>query len=173
MDESVLGRDVQELNKLTLITDMEFGKFAEALQAGLADDLSDRPKKVDAQLFTDRVLTNANGEAIKITSDLASAIYEDLIGNGYVKRGELTDKFYADRADGKVQVADEVKDCAASVVQILNTIYDSHSLQPENAASNNVQAQPDPKNSIRKNSSSCGSVSITSRSIPFRLIVIH
>lgn len=145
MDESVLGRDVQELNKLTLITDMEFGKFAEALQAGLADDLSDRPKKVDAQLFTDRVLTNANGEAVKVTPDLASAIYEDLIGNGYVKRGELTDKFYADRADGKVQVADEVKDCAASVVQILNTIYDSHSLQPENAASNNVQAHPDPQ----------------------------
>ena len=91
MDESVLGRDVQELNKLTLITDMEFGKFAEALQAGLADDLSDRPKKVDAQLFTDRVLTNANGEAVKVTPDLASAIYEDLIGNGYVKRGELSD----------------------------------------------------------------------------------
>lgn len=32
MDESVLGSEVQELNKLTLITDMAFGKFATALR---------------------------------------------------------------------------------------------------------------------------------------------
>ena len=37
MDESVLGGEVQELNKLTLITDMAFGRFAEALQSGLAE----------------------------------------------------------------------------------------------------------------------------------------
>lgn len=54
MDESVLGRDVQELNKLTLITDLEYGKFAEALQTGLAESLADRPQKVDTQLFVGR-----------------------------------------------------------------------------------------------------------------------
>lgn len=43
MDESVLGGAVQELNKLTLITDMEFGRFAEALQQGLAASLAGRP----------------------------------------------------------------------------------------------------------------------------------
>ena len=56
MDESMLGSEVQELNKLTLITDMEFGKFAEALQAGLAESLADRPKKVDEHLFLHQVL---------------------------------------------------------------------------------------------------------------------
>ena len=133
MDESVLGSEVQELNKLTLVTDMAFGKFAEALQSGLAESLADRPKKVDAQLFLDKVLTNANGDSVKVTRDLADAIYEDLIGNGYVKRGELTDKYYADKASGTVQVAEEVKDCAASVVSILSTIYDSHSVEFEDA----------------------------------------
>ena len=71
MDESVLGSEVQELNKLTLVTDMAFGKFAEALQSGLAESLADRPKKVDVQLFMDKVLTNANGETVKVTRDLA------------------------------------------------------------------------------------------------------
>ena len=51
MDESVLGSEVQELNKLTLITDMAFGKFATALQEGLADSMSTRPRAVDAGLF--------------------------------------------------------------------------------------------------------------------------
>ncbi len=143
MDESVLGGDVQELNKLTLITDMEFGKFAEALQSGLAETLADRPKKVDMQLFLDKCLTNAKGESVKVTPDLATAIYEDLVSSGYVKRGELTDKYYADKANGTVQMAEEVKDCAQSVVQILSSIYDSHSMQPEDAHGNNVEARLD------------------------------
>ena len=143
MDESVLGGDVQELNKLTLITDMEFGKFAEALQSGLAETLADRPKKVDMQLFLDKCLTNVKGESIKVTPDLATAIYEDLVSSGYVKRGELTDKYYADKASGTMQVAEEVKDCAQSVMQILSSIYDSHAMQPEDAHGNNVEARLD------------------------------
>ena len=69
-----------------------FAEFAEALQNGLADSLKDRPKKVDVKLFVDRILTNANGDEVKVTEDLANAIYEDLIQSGYVKRGELTDR---------------------------------------------------------------------------------
>ena len=66
-----------------------------------------------------------------------------MIGNGYVKRGELTDKYYADRANGTVQVAEEVKDCAASVVSILSTIYDGHFVEFEDAHENNVEANVD------------------------------
>ena len=36
MDESVLGGEVQELNKLTIITDFSFGEYVKALQAGLS-----------------------------------------------------------------------------------------------------------------------------------------
>ena len=150
MDESMLGSEVQELNKLTLITDMEFGKFAEALQAGLAESLADRPKKVDEQLFLHQVLTNANGDSIKVTPELAGAIYEDLISNGYVKRGELTEKYYADKASGTVQVAEEVKDCATSIVNILSSIYDKHSIPTEDARGNNVEAKIDPEKLKKK-----------------------
>ncbi len=150
MDESVLGSEVQELNKLTLITDMEFGKFAEALQSGLAESLADRPKKVDTQLFLGKVLTDANGSEVKVTPELATAIYEDLVSNGYVKRGELTDKYYADKASGTVQVAEEVKDCTAAVVQVLSSIYDSHSMRPEDAHGNNVEARIDPEKLHKK-----------------------
>lgn len=143
MDESVLGKEVQELNKLTLITDLSFKKFAEALQNGLAESMADRPKKVDAKLFVNRILTDANGQEVRVTSDLAAAIYEDLISCGYVKRGDLTDKYYEDKANGTVQVAEEVKDCAQSVVNILSSVYDSHSMQPENANGNNVVAHLD------------------------------
>ena len=108
------------------------------------------PKKVDEQLFLHQVLTNANGDSIKVTPELAGAIYEDLISNGYVKRGELTEKYYADKASGTVQVAEEVKDCATSIVNILSSIYDKHSIPTEDARGNNVEAKIDPEKLKKK-----------------------
>ena len=143
MDEAVLGREVQELNKLTLISDLEFGKFAEALQNGLAEALADRPQKVDAQLFVGRTLVDANGGQVQVTQELANAIYEDLIQNNYVKRGKLTDKYYADKENGSFRVASEVTGCADSVAQILSSVYDARTMAPENAHSNNIQATVD------------------------------
>ena len=86
MDESVLGSEVQELNKLTIITDFSFGEYVKALQAGLSEVLADRPRKVEPQLFLGKDLQNANGESVRVTKELADAIYEDLIQNGYVRR---------------------------------------------------------------------------------------
>ena len=120
--------------------DFIYGKFAEALQTGLAESLADRPQKVDAQLFVGRTLVNANGEQVHVTQDLANAIYEDLIQNNYVKRGKLTDKYFADKEIGSFHVASEVSGYADSVVRILSGVYDAHTMAPENAHSNNVQA---------------------------------
>lgn len=116
------------------------GKFAEALQTGLAESLADRPQKVDTQLFVGRTLVDANGEQVHVTQDLANAIYEDLIQNDYVKRGKLTDKYFADKEIGSFHVASEVSGYADSVVRILSGVYDAHTMAPENAHSNNVQA---------------------------------
>lgn len=143
MDESVLGRDVQELNKLTLITDMAFGKFATALQEGLAESMSTRPRAVDAGLFAGQILTAANGAQVTITPTLATAIYEDLVQQGYVHRGALTDKYYVAKDAGTVQVAEEVQGCEGAVMQVLSSIYDPRALRPENAHDNNVQAKVD------------------------------
>lgn len=141
MDESVLGADVQELNKLTLITDMSFGKFAEALQQGLADALADRPKIVDAQLFENQTLVSEDGRELRINRQIANAIYDDLLLNGYVKQGQMTEKYYADKEAGALHVAEEVAEYGvASVAKIISTVFDAKQMQPENANGNNVEA---------------------------------
>lgn len=124
MNESVLGSEVQELNKLTLITDMTFGKFATALQEGLAESMFAHPRTVDAGVFAGQILTDANGAQVKITPTLATSIYEDLVQQGYVHRGALTDKYYAAKDAGTVQVAEEVQGCEGAVMQVLSSIYD-------------------------------------------------
>jgi len=80
-----------------------------------------------------------------IDFDLAQSIYEGLITSGYVKKGVLTDKYYEDKNNGTVEIAEEVEDCKDSIIAIIDTIYNSRSTQPENARKNNVQLEFDKK----------------------------
>lgn len=85
-----------------------------------------------------------HGNEVIITGDVASAIYFDLIVNGYInKLGELTDKYYEDKADGGIKIAEEAQDFAAGVIEIIDSVYDSKAMQPENARGNNVELQVD------------------------------
>ncbi len=144
MDANVLGNDVHNINVLTVIASESYDSFAKGLQAEIAEAVADRPKKVDRDLFLDKVVKDNSGNETIITSDEASAIIYDLILNGYInKTGELTDKYYEDKANGELTVADEVKEYAANVIAIIDSVYDSRSMLPENPRSNNVELQVD------------------------------
>ncbi len=144
MDANVLGNDVHNINVLTVIASESYDSFAKGLQAEIAEAVADRPKKVDRDLFLDKVVKDNSGNETIITSDEASAIIYDLILNGYInKTGELTDKYYEDKANGELTVADEVKEYAANVIAIIDSVYDSKSMLPENPRSNNVELQVD------------------------------
>ena len=145
MDANVLGNDVHNINILTVIASESYDSFAKGLQSELAEAVANRPRKVDAALFVGRVLTDANGNEQIVDADTAAAIYFDLVQNGYVDRhGALTDKYYADHANHAVQVAEEVADCAASVIDLLDSVYSDKVMLPENARSNNVELKIDP-----------------------------
>ncbi|MBR0529678.1 MAG: hypothetical protein IJJ76_07950 [Ruminococcus sp.] len=64
-------------------------------------------------------------------------IYEDMISNGYIKRGQLTDKYYEDKANGEIKVAEEVADSAPDVIEIIESIYDEKAALPEDVRKNN------------------------------------
>ena len=145
MDANVLGNDVQSINVLTVIASESYDSFAKGLQTELADAVADRPVAVTADLFKDKVIVDAGGKEQVVDGDTAQAIYFDLIVNGYIdKKGVLTDKYYADKANGAIQVAEEVTDSRDSVINILDSVYDSRAMQPENARDKNVELQVDP-----------------------------
>ena len=144
MDANVLGNDVQSINVLTVIASESYDSFAKGLQTELADAVAGRPVAVTADLFKGKVIVDARGNEQIVDGDTAQAIFEDLISNGYVKRGVLTDKYYADKANGAIQVADEVADSRDAVIKILDSVYDSRAMQPENARDKNVELQVDP-----------------------------
>ena len=144
MDTNVLGNDVHNINILTVIASESYGSFAKGLQTEMAEAVADRPRAVTVELFVGKVIKDEHGNEQVIDQATASAIHFDMIVNGYIDRkGALTDKYYEDKANGELKVAEEVADSAASVLAIIDSIYDERSMQPENARSNNVELQVD------------------------------
>lgn len=144
MDTNVLGEDVQNVNVLTVIASESYDSFAKGLQTEIAEAVADRPRAVTAELFVGKVIKDDKGNEQVVDQDTARAIHFDLIVNGYIdKKGILTDKYYADKANHEIKVAEEVADSATSVIEIIDTIYDGKSMMPENARSNNVELHVD------------------------------
>lgn len=144
MDTNALGNDVHNVNVLTVIASESYDSFAKGLQTEMAEAVADRPRVVTADLFIGKVIKDNQGNEQVIDSDTAHAIHFDMIVNGYIDRkGVLTDKYYEDKKNGELKVAEEVADSVASVIEIVDSIYDPKSMQPENARSNNVELQVD------------------------------
>lgn len=144
MDTNVLGNYVHNVNVLTVIASESYDSFAKGLQNEIAEAVADRPKAVTAELFIGKVIKDDKGNEQVVDGDTGRAIHFDLIVNGYIdKKGALTDKYYEDKANGDIKIADEVADSAPSVIAIIDSIYDSRAMQPENARNNNVELEVD------------------------------
>ncbi|MBW7572488.1 type III restriction-modification system endonuclease [Caproiciproducens faecalis] len=143
MDENLLGEDVHNINVLTVVANESYDNFAKALQSELAEVVADRPRIVNAELFENKVICNANGVEQTIDQSTAMSIAEELIINGYTRKGILTDKYYEDVKSGNFVVPEELKGCEASVIKILDNIYNPKSMMPDNARDKNVELKID------------------------------
>lgn len=143
MDTNLLGEDVHNINVLTVVANESYDSFAKGLQTELAEAVADRPRMVTMELFKNKVIKDASGAEQVVDIELAQSIYEGLITSGYVKKGILTDKYYEDKKSGNIEIAEEAADCKDSVIAILDSIYDSRAMQPENARKYNVELKLD------------------------------
>jgi type III restriction enzyme len=145
MDTNFLGRDVHNINVLTVIANESYDKFSKGLQTELAEAVGHRPKKVEPALFIDKVIRDTDGNEQIVDSNLATAIHESLIVNGYIKGGMLTPKYYEDKQNNAVTVADEAADSAADIIKIIDSVYDPNANKPDDARKNNVELTLDEK----------------------------
>lgn len=96
MDEHVLGSEVQEVNKLTVIASDGYKNFVSSLQKEIRDDLYERPTKATPEYFAGKRL-RVGDDIITVTSDEANKIYFYLVKNDYIDEdGHVTDQYRAD-----------------------------------------------------------------------------
>lgn len=151
MDESVLSNDVHNINCLTIIASESYEHFAKELQTELAEAVGDRPVKVTAELFKGRELIDKDGNKKVIDKELSDAVFYDLVMNQYIdKKGVLTEKYYADKANGTVEVAEEAKEYADAIIAILDSVYNPALLVPEDTRKNNVTLSLNDKQAASK-----------------------
>ena len=131
-DADVLGDDgVFNTNILTVIASESYESFAEDLQHEIADACADRPLKVTEDLFVGVIYTTEDGTDQIITDDVADDIQEMLIGQGYIHRGRLTEKYYVDKDRNQLNFGelDKIKDV---IVNQLDGVFDPKKAKPAN-----------------------------------------
>lgn len=143
MDANLLGDDVHHINVLTVIANESYDSFAKGLQNEIAEAVADRPRRITADLFNNKIVRDTSGQEQFIDIDLADAIYEGLIHSGYISKGELTDKYREDKANGTIEIAEEASDFKDDVIRILDSVYDAKAMLPDDARGYNVELKLD------------------------------
>ena len=139
-DFELLGNDVHEINKLTVIANESYDQFARSLQEEIKELLADRPVKVDATLFANKVLTNQEGQTIRITKEQADSIHFDLIRQGYIDReGQLTTEYFTAKENHQLQLSETLAGYEDNLVEILESVYHAGQYEIENANHSVIQ----------------------------------
>ncbi len=117
-DKELLGEDVHEVNKLTVIANESYAEFTAALQRETREALRERITAASQDYFLGKTVRNADGERHKITLAEASMILGYLYQNDYVTdAGNLTAQYY------QAAKADALAPLPAKLVPIADDVY--------------------------------------------------
>lgn len=131
-DADVLGSDgVFNTNILTVIASESYETFADGLQHEIAEACADRPVKVTEDLFVGVKYTTADGVEKTVNEGVADDIQEMLIMQGYIRRGNLTEKYYADKDKGQLDFG-ELDGMKEVIVNQLDGVFDPKKVKPTN-----------------------------------------
>lgn len=149
MDEHVLGTEVQDVNKLTVIASDGYKDFVSSLQREIKDDLYERPTKATQEYFAGKRI-KVGSDVITITNEQAHEIYRYLLKNDYVNENDnVAEKYHLDTENKTlVPLPEKIRDITEGVHALIRGIFDEHALDdmiedghktkvPENALNEN------------------------------------
>ena len=153
MDEAVLGSQVQQVNKLTVIASDGYKDFVSDLQKGIREDLYERPTKASAEYFSGKTLV-LGGNEITVSAQQGRDIYRYLLKNDYVDdEDHISDQYRADKENNMlVPLPDSCAEIAEGVHALIQSIFDPRALDdmikdghetkvPENRLNDNFHKQ--------------------------------
>lgn len=96
-DKELLGEDVHEVNKLTVVANESYADFTSALQRETREALRERITAASQDYFFGKIVKDKDGAKRKITQPEASLILGYLYQNDYITdAGNLTAQYYKD-----------------------------------------------------------------------------
>jgi type III restriction enzyme len=133
LDLDMVGDQVHEINKLTVIASESYEAFAKGLQSEIAATLKDRPQKVEVKLFAGKVLKNDKGQELRIDDIQAQMLNNTLMFERIADvKGNITEIGKELIEQGKVPLPENLEPFRDSITQILKSVYTGESFLPEN-----------------------------------------
>ena len=130
-DSDVLGQEhVFDTNVLTVVASESYEDFADKLQKEIAEACQSRPITITANLFEGQPYTQADGTNRRFDLAQARDIYDELVCQKYVKKGELTAKYFEDKRNGTLDF-EELNDRKEGIMAVLDTVFNPSSVKPE------------------------------------------
>lgn len=150
MDADLLGEEVQEVNKLTVIANESYAAFTQALQRETREVLRERSKQATVAYFTGKSI-KLGEEVHTLNETEASRILIYLEDNGYVDaQKHITPAYREAQADGSLApLPEKLQPMKEGVFRLINAIFDPKALDelvveektttPENRLNENFQ----------------------------------
>ena len=144
MDEDKLGKEVQEINTLTVIASESYEEFADKIQKEYAEASADRPKKVTQKLFDGRKVIDNDGNSFYIDDDVSRIIYNNLLREGYIDdNANITEKYYDAKKNGEIKFSEKIENISSSIEEILDNLFNPDVVKPVDARKNNINLEVD------------------------------
>ena len=124
-DQDVLGEHVFDTNILTVIASESYDKFAKQLQQEIAEAVAHRPTVVTPTLFEGRILSDREGNTVKVTVELARKIHHRLIRKNYIdEKGSLTRQYHEDKRSGALDFGEDLCNLQNAIGKVLDEVFD-------------------------------------------------
>ncbi len=131
-DFELIGDQVHELNKLTVIASESYETFAKGLQSEIAATLKDRPQKAEVKFFIGKLLINEKNEEHRLTEDEANKLNKVLYKNDVIDDNDkITVKGRELIEQGNMPLPEALEPYREAVAKLLKSIYTGEVFKPE------------------------------------------
>ncbi|MDE7081201.1 MAG: DEAD/DEAH box helicase family protein [Muribaculaceae bacterium] len=130
-DKELLGEDVHEVNRLTVISNESYTDFTTALQRETREALRDRITAASQDYFFGKVVTDTFGVKHKISLPEAATILGYLFQNDYVDdEGRLTPTYHTEAHAGKLRaLPSKLEPIAEDVFRLIAGIFNPKAIE--------------------------------------------
>jgi type III restriction enzyme len=132
-DFDAIGDEVHEVNKLTVIASESYESFAKGLQSEIAAALKERPQKANIEYFLGKMISNEQGNTLRINESDARKINKILFKNDIIDDDDKLTPVGKELVEqNNVQVPDHLQEYKDSIIKILKSIYTGEGIKPVN-----------------------------------------
>lgn len=132
-DQDVLGEHVFDTNILTVIASESYDNFAKQLQKEIAEAVAYRPTVVTVALFEGKTFADAEGNTIKVSTEMARKINNRLVKKDYIDDdGMLTPKYHDDKRNGTLDFGEDLASVSSAIAKVLDGVFDPKAATPTN-----------------------------------------